>query len=118
MGFVAIESGLTQGLIVTLDREALRCETCQGWWRPDITWFGDALNERVVNSAREAITQCDLLVSIGTSAVVYPAAGFPRIAKRVGATLVEINLEDTAMSDIYDVKLRGPASEMLATMQG
>ena len=48
--------------------------SCGRYWRPDIVWFEDQLDQRVVRRAREALEQCDLLVSIGTSAVVYPAA--------------------------------------------
>jgi len=90
--------------------------SCGGYWRPDIVWFGDQLDHRVVRRAREALEECDLLVSIGTSAVVYPAADMPRYAKQAGAVTVEINLEDTAMSGLYDHHLRGKASEVLAEL--
>ena len=89
---------------------------CGGYWRPDIVWFGDQLDHRVVRRAREALEECDLLVSIGTSAVVYPAADLPRFAKQAGAVTVEINLEDTAMSELYEHRLRGKASEVLAEL--
>lgn len=89
---------------------------CGNWWRPDITWFGDSLHPGVVRSALAAISTCQLLVSIGTSAVVYPAAEFPLRAKQGGARLIEINLEDTPLSDMYDARLRGPASEKLAEL--
>lgn len=59
---------------------------------------------------------CDLLVSIGTSAVVYPAADMPLIAKRAGATLVEVNPEPTPLSDAYDLHLRTTATEALAQL--
>lgn len=90
--------------------------SCGAYWRPDIVWFEDQLDHRVVRRAREALEECDLLVSIGTSAVVFPAADLPRIAKRAGAVTVEINLEDTAMSELYDHRLRGKASEVLAAL--
>ena len=89
---------------------------CGAYWRPDIVWFEDQLDHRVKRAAREALEECDLLVSIGTSAVVYPAAELPRIAVQAGAVTVEINLEDTAMSDLYQHKLRGRASEVLAQL--
>ena len=63
-----------------VQREQLRCEACDGWWRPDIVWFEDYLDDAVVKAATEAIAGCDLLVSVGTSAVVYPAAALPRKA--------------------------------------
>jgi len=94
---------------------APRAHDC-GYWRPDIVWFEDQLDHRVVRKAREALEECDLLVSIGTSAVVYPAAELPRIAVQNGAVTIEINLEDTPMSQLYEHKLRGKASELLAQL--
>ncbi|MFW5739822.1 MAG: SIR2 family NAD-dependent protein deacylase [Myxococcota bacterium] len=93
----------------------LQC-SCGAWWRPDIVWFGDALVSEVIEAAVEAISQCDLLVSIGTSAVVYPAAQLPLLARKGGAKLVEVNPEATPMSDVYDVCVRASASEALAKM--
>ncbi|MCU0692435.1 MAG: NAD-dependent deacylase [Polyangiaceae bacterium] len=93
----------------------LHC-TCGAWWRPDITWFGDRLNVKAVLAAEQALRDCDLLVSIGTSAVVYPAAQLPLVARDAGATLVEVNPEATAMSSLYDACIRSPASEALALM--
>ena len=91
--------------------------TCGAYWRPDIVWFEDALREDTLVRARELLEQCDLLVTVGTSAVVYPAAELPRIAMRRGATTVEINLDDTPVSSLYQHRLRGKASEMLASMR-
>jgi NAD-dependent deacetylase len=91
--------------------------SCGAYWRPDIVWFEDALDEKNLQRAQELLLACDLLVSVGTSGVVYPAAELPRIAMRSGATTVEINLEDTPVSDLYQHRLRGKASEMLASMR-
>lgn len=93
-----------------------RKHDCGAFWRPDIVWFEDQLDHRVVRKAREALEECDLLVSIGTSAVVFPAADLPRIAVQHGAITIEINLEDTAMSHLYQHKLRGKASDVLAEL--
>jgi len=93
-----------------------RC-TCGAYWRPDIVWFEDSLQERTLGRAQELLVQCDLLVTIGTSAVVYPAAQLPRIAMRAGATTVEINLDDTPVSSLYQHRLRGRASDVLASMR-
>lgn len=86
---------------------------CGAYWRPDIVWFGDMLFSDVIKKTLDAIRNCDLLVSIGTSGVVYPAAEFPLHAKANGATLVEINPQATPMSGEYDICLRGPATQML-----
>lgn len=92
-----------------------RC-SCGAYFRPDIVWFEDPLRPRVVDRAVEAIEACDLLVSVGTSAVVYPAADLPRLAMRRGAVTVEVNLEDTAMSQLYEHRIRGTASAVLAAL--
>ena len=97
--------------------KSIRCE-CGAYKRPDIVWFGDSLFPEVVQSVTDALSCCDLLVSVGTSAVVYPAAEMPMIAKRAGAVLLEINPEDTPLSRAYDYCLRGTASEMLKTLIG
>jgi NAD-dependent deacetylase len=93
-----------------------RCAGCGAYWRPDIVWFGDTLGDDELGAAAAAIATCQLLISIGTSAVVYPAARMPLEAKRAGALLVEINPDETPLSDAYDIRLRGPASEMLARL--
>ena len=93
-----------------------RC-ACGAYWRPDIVWFEDSLQERTLARAQELLEQCDLLVTVGTSAVVYPAAQLPRIAMLCGAATVEINLEDTAVSSLYGHRLRGRASDLLASMR-
>jgi len=57
------------------------CPHCDSWLRPDITWFGDTMNEQVMKSADDVISRCNLFVSIGTSAIVWPASGFPELAR-------------------------------------
>lgn len=92
--------------------QTLKCP-CGDYWRPDIVWFGDILDERSLDRAQEALAGCDCLVSVGTSGVVHPAAALPRIAVAVGAVSIEINPEETAVSHLYQIRLRGSASEML-----
>jgi len=93
----------------------LRC-TCGGWWRPAITWFGDALDPVAFGAAHEAALNCDLLIMVGTSGAVWPAAGLPGEARRAGATIVEVNPEDTELTDIAHHVLRGTATEVLGGM--
>ena len=95
--------------------EPRKC-SCGAYFRPDIVWFEDSLDGRVIQRAVKALEGCDLLVSIGTSAVVYPAAELPRIAMARGVPSVEINLEDTPMSELYKYRVRGKASEALADL--
>lgn len=86
---------------------------CGGFKRPNIVWFGDVLFEDVVNAAVAAITNADVLVSIGTSAQVFPAAQLPLLARKNGAYLIEVNPEETPLSELYDLKLRASASQAL-----
>ena len=72
------------------------------------------LNEKTVEKAIELIGKCDLFISIGTSAVVWPAAGYPKLAKSMGAYCIEINPETTELSSIYDKTIRSKASEGLS----
>ena len=96
--------------------KTLRCEACQRWLRPDIVWFEDSLDQAVTQQAIHAIGTCHLFISIGTSGVVYPAAGFPPIAKKNGAFCIEINPEPSPLSPIYDMTVRKSASEALAEL--
>ena len=86
--------------------KSLKCEQCGSWLRPDIIWFGDMLNQDVIHEATLIMGRCDLFISIGTSGVVWPAAGFPKIAKDHGARCIEINPEPNDMSRIYDESIR------------
>ena len=107
----------SEGLIIEdLDRgnyNKRHCD-CGRWLRPDIIWFQDMLNEKTVQKATELIGKCDLFISIGTSAVVWPAAGYPKLAKSMGAYCIEINPETTELSGIYDKAIRSKASEGLS----
>jgi NAD-dependent deacetylase len=89
------------------------CPHCRTWLRPDITWFGDAMNAEVMKTAADAISRCNLFVAIGTSGMVWPAAGFPHLAKDSGAWCIEINPEASELSHIYHETIRLPASEAL-----
>jgi NAD-dependent deacetylase len=86
------------------------CSQCGSFLRPDITWFGDMLNQEIIQKAVSAIVQADIFISIGTSGVVWPAAGFPQIAKDAGALCIEINPESSLLSNIYDITIRSSAS--------
>jgi len=86
---------------------------CGDYWRPDIVWFGDMLDPEVLSQAEQALYDCDCIVSVGTSAVVYPAAALPKIAMDTGAAAIEINLEDTPMTPYYHTAIRDRASEAL-----
>jgi NAD-dependent deacetylase len=86
---------------------------CGALLRPGVVWFGETLPSRVWQSAEDAARGADLFLLIGTSAIVYPAAGLAQIAKVSGARVVEINIAATALSGRIDEFLQGPSGELL-----
>ena len=93
-----------------------RCMHCGGLARPAVVWFGEPLDEADVRAASDA-TACDLFLTVGTSAVVYPAAGFVHEAKRRGAFTAEINLEHTPATSLVDLAIQAPAEEALDAVE-
>jgi len=87
--------------------------TCGGLFRPGVVWFGEPLPKDVWREAEHAVSRADVFLVVGTSALVYPAAGLIPYAKQNGAAVIEVNLEQTTFSDTADVCLRGPAGEIL-----
>lgn len=97
-------------------QEPPRCLACGARLRPDVVWFGENLPEGVFEAAAEAARAAHLFLAVGTSATVYPAAGLIEIAARSGALVIEVNVEPTPLSDLADVRLAGPAAEMVPAL--
>jgi NAD-dependent protein deacetylase/lipoamidase len=89
-----------------------KCE-CGALARPGVVWFGEGLPEDVWREAVAATSACDVFLLVGTSAVVYPAAGLAELARSHGAKVIEINIEETPLSGHVDLCWRTPASEAL-----
>jgi NAD-dependent deacetylase len=89
------------------------CGHCRGLLRPHIVWFGESLSSNDLAHATASLRTCDVLLVIGTSGVVYPAAGFAAVAKGAGAFVAEINLEPTAQSALVDCSLQGRARDIV-----
>ena len=89
-----------------------RCPYCGGLIRPGVVWFGEMLDPDVVRKASQA-AECDVFITIGTSAIVYPAAGFLAAAKQHGAFTVEINPEATPATGTVDLALTAGAERIL-----
>ncbi len=89
------------------------CRHCRGLLRPHIVWFGESLSTEDLAQATAALRTCDILLVIGTSGVVYPAAGFAAVAKGAGAFVAEINLEATTQSALVDCSLQGRAKDIV-----
>ena len=86
---------------------------CGGLLRPAVVWFGEPLPSHILEAAWEAASRCQMMLVVGTSAVVQPAASLPIIAKRNGAYLIEVNPAETPITPLADEVLRGPAGEVL-----
>ncbi len=86
---------------------------CGALERPGVVWFGEPLPPDIWAAAEHAAMEAEAFLLIGTSAVVYPAAGLAAAAKRAGAMILEINVADTPASSWVDYSLRGPAAEIL-----
>ena len=87
---------------------------CGGAIKSATISFGQSMPQDEMRRAQEEATSCDLFIAIGSSLVVYPAAGFPVIAKRNGATLVIVNGEETPLDDAADLVLRGDIGSILS----
>lgn len=89
------------------------CPQCRGLLRPHIVWFGESLAAEDLARCDAALRNCDVLLIIGTSGVVYPAAGFASVAKDAGAFVAEINLDQTAQSAWVDLSVQGRAKDVV-----
>ena len=89
-----------------------KCE-CGGLIRPDVVWFGEYLPEDQFLGGEKAAINSDIFFVVGTSAIVYPAAGLVYTARQSGSTIVEINIEETPFSSIADYSYFGKAGEVL-----
>jgi NAD-dependent deacetylase len=96
--------------------EVPRCAGCGALLRPDVVWFDETLPPDALQAAEGAARRCQILLVVGTSAEVYPAAALPDYAKSAGATIVEINPNPTPLSDFADYVLRGPGGAVLPAL--
>ncbi|HSH42988.1 MAG TPA: Sir2 family NAD+-dependent deacetylase [Arenicellales bacterium] len=92
------------------------CDRCgrRGGMRPHVVWFGEEPLE--MERVLDRLQRCDLFVAIGTSGRVYPAAGFVEIARHAGAHTVELNLDRSEASDVFDECVQGPATESVPAL--
>jgi len=90
--------------------------SCGGYFRPAVVWFGEQLPDGAMHRAEEMVQACDLFISIGTMGAVYPAAGLVQIAAASDAYTVEINIERSMVSDLFDLVLLGSASKVLSLL--
>jgi NAD-dependent deacetylase len=89
---------------------------CRGRFRPAVVWFGESLPPDLLGRATRAAAGCDLLLAVGTSALVYPAAGLIETALHAGAYLIEVNPEPTPFSRFVHLRLAAPAGEAVPAL--
>lgn len=90
-----------------------RCLHCRGRLRPDVVFFGEALNPSVLKQAFDESGACDFLLAVGSSLVVYPAANIPLAAKQAEARLAIINKDPTPLDDVADYSIHEEAGKIL-----
>jgi NAD-dependent deacetylase len=92
------------------------CPTCGGLARPGVVWFGENIDPDILERSSAAAAKSDIFMSVGTSSLVYPAAGLLHQAKRAGAFTVEINPGVTDVSRAVDLPIAAPAEDALAML--
>ena len=90
-----------------------RCAVCGNLRRPAVVWFGEMLPEAELAAAQAAAAACDLMLVVGTSGEVYPAAGLAGVARHAGARVVIVNPHETALDDVAHVTWRQTAAQAL-----
>jgi NAD-dependent deacetylase len=92
------------------------CSVCGSYFRPDVVWFGESIPDSAMAASLTALATCDLFISIGTSSVVYPAAGMAQQAAANGATIAEINPTATPLSSDADIVIAGSSGLVLPAL--
>ena len=90
-----------------------RCPACGNMLRPAVVWFGENLPKKTWNEADQAAKACDVMLVVGTSGAVYPAAGLAQIAKSHGATVIIVNPQASELDKVAHVLLQGTAASVL-----
>ncbi len=106
------QAGVVDKSALSFDSELIACPHCDGYIRPDIVWFGEMLPTQAWQIAEESAANCDVFISIGTSSLVYPAAGLAQLAKSNGAKVIEINPNPTP-SSVVDITLAEKAGVVM-----
>jgi NAD-dependent deacetylase len=89
------------------------CPHCGRWVRPDVVWFGEMLPRETLEAAQRISFEADVMLVVGTSGLVTPAADLPRFTRESGGKIVEVNPDYTMITRIADLKLEGPSGEIL-----
>jgi NAD-dependent deacetylase len=95
------------------DLEPPTCVYCGSGVRPDVVWYGEMLPPCVFERAATLVQSCDVMLVVGTSGLVHPAAGLPVSAQAAGATVIEVNTRPSEITRHADIYLEGPAGAVL-----
>ena len=107
-------STTTDGTTLTIEDLPARCPKCSSLLKPDVVFFGEPIPPKAQSSSFRESMSCSIVLVIGTSAVVYPAASIPIMAKERGAKVIEINMEPTPLTDqISDYLISGSAGKII-----
>jgi NAD-dependent deacetylase len=90
-----------------------RCPECGDPLRPEVVWFGEGLPPQALDDAQRLSAACDVMLVVGTSGIVFPAAAMPLIAREAGAMVIDVNPERDALARRCDLFLAGPGGEVL-----
>lgn len=96
--------------------EPPRCPSCGAYLRPGVVWFGEMLDPAVLMRAEREVADAEVLLVVGTSGLVYPAAGLPAQARAAGARVIVVNPNDSALDDLADVTVRSGARAALPAL--
>jgi NAD-dependent deacetylase len=107
------ENTITENHDVPLGKIPPHCEKCGALMRPHVVWFGESLDGSILHKSFQLSSSCDVMFSIGTSAVVQPAASLPLSAKEAGAKVIEINPDPTPLTNTVDFSIRAKSGEFL-----
>lgn len=112
LAFKCFDRGHAQSDVPFGLKEPPKCE-CGSLVRPDVVWFGEALDEEILKESYSNAASCDLMFVVGTSGLVQPAASLPYLVKQRQKKVVEVNPDSTPISEIADASLCGPSGEVL-----
>lgn len=93
-----------------------QCQVCGGMIRPGVVWFNESLPADILNRAFESSSECELLIVVGTSGVVYPVARLPEVATRSGRKVIQINSARSELDSICTWNVRGSAGKLLPAL--
>lgn len=111
-----LENTLAELRDVPLPEVPPHCQSCGHLLRPDVVWFGEPVPTDALERASRAASRADVMLVVGTSAAVYPAASMPVLTKRADGRLIEVNPDETPLTPVADIRLHGRAGAILPSV--